>query len=138
MCLYVVLQIALPLRAYFQSQPPAWARSGFICAWRVMIAEKSGYAEFYAYEPASGKSCKLPIDNLLTPRQQTMMAKNPYLIRQLARYLAANLTSKGLTNVEVRVNAFATLDGRPSQPLINPQADLAAASGPGWIVPLKE
>lgn len=134
--LYVTTQLALPLRSYFQSQPPAWTRAGFICSWRVMIAEKSGYVEFYAHDPATGESWRLPIEHLLTPRQQTLMAKNPYLIREMARHLAADLRTAGYTHAEVRVNAFATLDGRPSQRLINPNVNLAAATGSGWIVPL--
>jgi vitamin K-dependent gamma-carboxylase len=134
--LYAAVQLALPLRSYFCAEPPAWTDAGFNCAWRVMIAEKTGYAEFYAFDPATGKRWKLSLKKYLTPRQEMLMAQDPYLIREMARRLAAILKSRGFPNVQIRVNAFATLNGRSSQRLIKSQIDLARAAGSGWIVPL--
>lgn len=133
---YAVVQVAFPLRPYFTSQPSAWTCSGFNCAWRVMIVEKTGFVEFNAFDPAVAKVGKLSLTNYLTPRQEMMMAQDPYLIRAMARRLAADLKSGGFANAEIRVNAFATLNGRPSQRLINPDVDLAGTLAPGWILPL--
>jgi len=65
-----------------------------------------------------------------------MMAQDPYLIRDMARHLAAELRANGLKSFEVRAEAFATLNGRPSQPLIDPQADLAGELAGDWILAL--
>jgi hypothetical protein len=135
---YIAVQIILPLRPYFSSQPAAWTCSGFNCAWRVMIAEKTGYAEFFAHNPATGKRWRVSIKNYISPRQEVMMAQDPYLIRAMARRLAIDLTHQLGVPVGVTANAFATLNGRPSQQLINPNCDLAAPLSPGWILPLKE
>lgn len=134
--IYAAVQLALPLRAYFEKAAPAWTCSGFNCAWRVMIVEKTGYAEFYAYDPASGDSWKVPLDGYLTPRQETLMAQDPYLIREMARRLSDDLNKCRHHRLEIRVRAMATLNGRPGQLMINPDIDLATAEGNGWILPL--
>jgi len=136
--LYAVIQLALPLRSYFVSQPSAWTCSGFNCAWRVMIAEKTGYAEFYAFNPASGEHRKVSVKGYITPRQELLMAQDPYLIQAMARRLAADLNNRGAAPIQVRVVAFATLNGRPSQLLINPDVDLAGIPPPGWIEALAQ
>ncbi len=136
LALYAVVQLALPLRPYLAAQPSAWTCSGFNCAWQVMIAEKTGYAELNAFDPAAGKRWKLSLNNYLTPRQEMMMAQDPYLIRALARRLSRDLRRLGYGSVQIRADAFATLNGRPSQRLIDPEVDLAGTLPPGWILPL--
>ncbi len=135
---YAAVQILLPLRPYFAAQPSGWTGSGFNCAWQVMLVEKTGYAEFFAFEPATGKRWRLPVKEYLTPRQEMMMAQDPYLIRLMARRLVLDLRTNGNAGIEIRVNAFATLNGRPSQRLINPEADLAGTSPTAWILPLQD
>lgn len=137
LAVYVLVQLALPLRSYFETQPPAWTCSGFNCAWRVMIVEKTGYASFHAFDPVSGRTWEVPLRNYITPRQETLMAQDPYLIREMARRIAEDFKMRGYANVQIKVTADATLNGRPSQPLISPQANLATTSGHDWIVPLQ-
>jgi vitamin K-dependent gamma-carboxylase len=134
---YAAVQLALPARSFFCASPPAWTCAGFNCAWRVMIAEKTGYVEFYAFDPATGRRWQLSAKDYLTPRQEIMMAQDPDLIRALARRLANDLKAQGYTQVEIHADAFATLNCRPSQRLIDPAVDLAAPVPHGWILPLK-
>jgi len=134
---YALIQLALPLRSFFVAQPSAWTCSGFNCGWRVMIAEKTGYVEFYAHDPASGRRWKLSVKDYLTPRQEIMMAQDPYLIRAMARRLAADFQKQNCRPIKVKAEAFATLNGHPSQRIIDPEVDLARATPPGWIIPLK-
>jgi hypothetical protein len=133
---YAALQLVLPLRPYFSSQPAAWTCSGFNCAWQVMIAEKTGYTEFFAVDSGSGVRRKLSLKDYITPRQQMMMAQDPYLIRELAQHVAKKLKASGVPSFEIRTEAFATLNGRPSQRLIDPEANLAKGPISGWIIPL--
>lgn len=135
---YAAVQIGLPLRPYFAAQPSGWTGSGFNCAWQVMLVEKTGYAEFYAFDANTGERHRLPLNHYLTARQEVMMAQDPYLIRTMARRLAADMSETGDRRVQIRVNAFATLNGRPSRPLINPHADLAGTPSPNWILPLSD
>jgi vitamin K-dependent gamma-carboxylase len=133
---YAAIQLALPLRSFFYATPPAWSYTGFNCAWRVMIVEKTGYVEFNAFDPASNRNWTISTDGLLTPRQEIMMAQDPDLIREMARHLAADLALRGFKRIQIRADAFATLNGRPSQRMIDPNVDLAANVPRGWILPM--
>ena len=137
-CVYAAVQLALPLRSFFCAAPPAWTGAGFNCAWRVMVAEKTGYVEFYAFDPVIGRRWRLPARDYLTPRQETMMAQDPDLIRAFARHLAADLRKQGHPQIQIRADAFATLNGRPSQRMIDPKVNLAARVPGGWILPLAD
>ena len=64
------------------------------------------------------------------------MAQDPQLIRAFAQHLSSDLKSRGQPNVQINVNAYASLNGRPSQPMINPAVDLAGPDSSDWIVPL--
>jgi vitamin K-dependent gamma-carboxylase len=134
--IYAAVQLALPLRSFFCTEPPGWTCTGFNCAWRVMIVEKTGYVDFYAFDPATDQRWKLPLKNYLTPRQETMMAQDPDLIRAMARRLAADLKAQGHPQIQIHADAFATLNGRPSQRLIDPSVNLAAQVPSSWILPL--
>jgi len=136
LAVYAAVQLALPLRPYFANLPSEWSGCGFNLAWRVMIAEKTGFAEFYACDPATGRRWKLRKD--LTPRQEVMMAQDPYLVRAMARRLSKDLESQGHARIQVKVDAFATLNGRPSQRIIDSNVDLAGPLAPGWILALNE
>lgn len=136
LAVYATVQLALPIRSYFTEGRPAWTCTGFNCAWRVMIAEKTGYTEFYASDPASGSRWKIPTEIYLTPRQEMMMAQDPDLIRQMSRRMANDIKQRGKKSIQINVESFATLNGRPSQRLIDPDIDLAGPIKSGWILPL--
>lgn len=139
LALYALGQVLLPLRPYlFGDGHPAWSYRGFNLAWQVMVAEKTGYVEFYARDPLTGRRRKIAARDYLTPRQEQLMAQDPYLIRVLAQKIATDLQVPGPSRPEIHVQAFATLNGRPSQRLINPDTDLSGNIHPGWILPLQE
>jgi vitamin K-dependent gamma-carboxylase len=133
---YAAVQLALPARSFFFPDS-AWTCAGFNCAWRVMIAEKTGYVEFYACDPRTGRRWRLSPKDYLTPRQETMMAQDPDLIHAMARKFAKDLRARGFTQIQIHADAFATLNGRPSQRLIDPDVNLAAQVPSGWILPLR-
>jgi hypothetical protein len=101
-----------------------------------MIVEKTGYVEFYAFDPATRVTSRIQTAEFLTPRQEMLMAQDPYLIRDMARYICAQLQQRGSKNLEIRANAFASLNGRPSQRLIKEKVNLAGNLPADWIVPL--
>jgi vitamin K-dependent gamma-carboxylase len=135
-CAYVLVQFALPLRALWQPQQGAWDGRGFNFSWRVMLVEKTGYVEFFAFNPATRQRERLSVSALITPRQRVFMAQDPGLIRQLAVRLGEDLRAAGKEDWEVRTDAWATLNGRPSQRLIRPDVNLAGPLPSDWIVPL--
>jgi len=135
---YATVQVLLPLRPYLlNTEHPAWSYRGFNCAWQVMVAEKTGYVEFHAHDPATGWSARVRASRYISPRQETLMAQDPFLIRDLARHIAEDLRAQGHTGVEVFVDAYAALNGTPSRQLIDPRVNLAGATGSRWILPWK-
>ena len=132
--LYAAVQIVLPLRAYWPGTDPDWTCRGFNFAWRVMLVEKAGFTEFIARDTATGREWVVPAREYVTERQEKMMAQDPFMVRALARHIAADLRGRGFAGIEVRADAFATINGHPAQRLIDPQVDLAATVPPGWIV----
>jgi len=113
-----------------------WTCRGFNFAWRVMLVEKAGHAELVAADRSTGRQWPVRIRDYVTERQEKMMAQDPFMVRALARHVAADLHARGSGEVAVRADAFAALNGRPVQRLIDPHVDLTAPVPPGWIVPL--
>ena len=64
------------------------------------------------------------------------------MILQFAHHLERDLVAQGFTNVEIRADTLASLNGREPQQLIDPDVDLAATErtifGADWIEPLRE
>lgn len=136
--IYLTLQILLPSRGWLTGQDSAWTGSGFNWAWKVMIVEKRGTVAFIARDPDSGKRWRIDPGDFITPRQAGMMAQDPHLIHQFARHVAEDLGKRGHPNIEIRADAFATLNGRPSQRIIDPGVNLAGPLKVGWIIPRTE
>jgi vitamin K-dependent gamma-carboxylase len=132
---YVVIQVALPLRAYWPGADPEWTCRGFNFAWRVMLVEKAGHTELVAADRGTGRQWPIRTRDYVTERQEKMMAQDPFMIRALARHVADDLRARGAGNVEVRADSFAALNGHPLQRLIDPAVDLSAAVPSNWIVP---
>ena len=75
--------------------------------------------------------------DLYTPNQWRAMTTEPELIRQAAHAVAERQAARG-HEVEVRVDAFVALNGRPAQRLIDPRVDLAREPWrihQPWILP---
>ncbi|MEQ8888722.1 MAG: HTTM domain-containing protein, partial [Sandaracinaceae bacterium] len=71
--------------------------------------------------------------------QEAEFAGQPDLILQLAHHIRDDLRARGHARVEVRADAWASLNGRPSARLIDPNVDLAAVEDgfapADWILP---
>ena len=70
------------------------------------------------------------------------MSGQPDLILQLAHHIRDDYESRGIADVEVRVDAIASLNGRPPRRLIDPTVDLTTIEdsiAPAvWILPRPE
>lgn len=70
------------------------------------------------------------------------MSTRPDMILQFCHYLADQFRAKGNGQVQVRVKAMASLNGRKKQEFIDANVDLAAQPqtwrSASWIVPLTE
>jgi vitamin K-dependent gamma-carboxylase len=122
---YLALNVAMPLRFLLYPGASSWTEEGFRFAWRVMLTEKTGHVEFEIVD-ASGKRRYLNPRSELTPLQYAMMSTQPDMIHAYAHHVARRYEAAGHGRVRIHAHAWAALNGRPSQRLIDPNVDLAA------------
>ncbi len=115
---WVLLQVAIPLRHGPVRTEQLWSEEGAHFSWRIMVAEKTGHARFTARDRA-GRIWELRAGDYLTPVQEHFMAFQPDLVRDFARFLARDLRGKGAGPVEIRAEAWATMNGRPARRLVD-------------------
>jgi hypothetical protein len=139
--LHFALQILVPLRHWLYPGDLMWTEEGFRFAWHVMVKHKTGLVELQATDPDSGRTWQVDLASYLTPLQRETMAIEPDMILECAHWVAEDLRRAGHPRIEIRALAFASLNGRRSQALVDPTVDLArepAGLGPKrWIVPLR-
>ncbi|MGC4087141.1 MAG: HTTM domain-containing protein [Polyangiaceae bacterium] len=136
LAVHCALQLLLPLRQFATREPSAWSYSGFNFAWNVMVAEKAGHVSFRTRDRVSGELGSVAPESFLLRFQALAMAQDPALVRQAARFVAEQARRQG-RDVAVYADAVASLNGRPAQPLIDPDVDLTRELPETWIVPLR-
>jgi len=129
--MFVLVQVAFPLRHIVYPGNLFWHEQGYRFGWRVMLAEKAGYAQFKV-EDKEGR--KIYVDNrdFLTPVQEKMMSTQPDFLIQYAHFLKKHYINQNINADAVKADVFVTLNGRPSTQFIDPNTDLAAQED-GWV-----
>jgi hypothetical protein len=139
--LYFAVQLALPLRHWLYPGQECWTEQGFRFSWNVMLMEKNGAVDFRVVEPSSGRIFHASPAAYFTPYQVAMMAPQPDMLLEAARIVAADYRARGVVMPAVYVDAFASLNGRPMQRLVDPNVDLArevdGLANKSWILPLQ-
>ncbi len=130
--LFALVQIGLPLRHFAYPGNVRWNEEGYFFAWRVMLTEKVGFVEFRVHDPTTGEAWRVSADHWLSPLQAERMAIQPEMIRQTARFIAEEYAAAENRQVEVRVDAFVSINGRPHVRLIDPAIDLASVEAGLW------
>lgn len=132
---YFAVQVLVPLRYTLYPGRVLWTEQGFRFAWQVMRMEKTGSVTFRVVSPSGAVRVVYPRDELTT-FQRRQMSTQPDMILSYAHHLAREAG----TGTAVYADAFASLNGRPTQRLVDPTIDLARQSEgfrpKGWIVPL--
>ncbi len=130
--LFFTVQLILPLRHHLYPGNVLWTEEGFRFAWNVMLIEKTGWVEFTVKDPVSGRFW-VEKGSDLTPFQQRMMSTQPDMILQYAHELGKRHRDQ-FPQVEVYVESYAALNGRPSQYLIRPDVNLLEHSTTSGII----
>lgn len=139
MIAYAAVQVLMPLRHFLYPGDVVWNEEGMRWSWKVMLREKHGSVTYYVRTPGSDKELQVLPRRYLDSRQEREMAAQPDLILQLAHHIADDFRARGHGDVEVRAEALVSLNGRPAQPMIDPEVDLARVSDglapKPWILP---
>ena len=136
---YVVLQVLIPWRFVFYPGELLWTEQGYRFSWRVMLIEKAGTATFYVRDRSTGREGVVNNADFLNDHQEKQMAMQPDMIMQFARMLKEHYASQGVNDPYVRAEAWVTLNGAPSQLLVDSSIDLSAQREGlhhyDWILP---
>ncbi len=120
----LIIQIVLPWRFTLYPGNLFWTEQGYRFSWRVMLMEKTAYANFKIVDGETGKRFYVQNEDFLTPFQQKQMSTQADFIVEYAHYLGKHFEDQGHQNVEVYVESVASLNGRPSQEYIRSDVDL--------------
>ena len=136
---YGLFQGLFPLRHRLYPGDVLWHEQGMRWSWKVMVREKSGSITYHVRDLDSGRTWQVSPSTYLQPRQEMEMSGQPDLVLQLARHIAADLKRRGHGTLEIRAEARVSLNGRPSQLMIDPTVDLLKVSDglarATWILP---
>jgi len=139
---WVVVQFLLPLRTHAYGGNVLWHEQGMRWSWRVMAREKNGSVMFRVHARGFAHEQLVQPRRYLNAVQEREMAVQPDLILQLAHRIAADYRGRGLEDVQVRADAYCSLNGRPMALLIDPDVDLASVEmgllPAPWILPAPE
>lgn len=126
--LILIVQLIVPWRFLLYQGNRFWTEQGYRFGWRVMLMEKSGSATFFVKNAQSGKEGIVINSEFLNRHQEKQMSMQPDMIVQFAHFLGDYHRRKGMAVQAVRAEVYATLNGRPSRLLIDPNINLLECS----------
>jgi hypothetical protein len=94
-------------------------------------------------DPKTEREWRVYPGTRLTPKQTDRIATRPDMIWQFVQVLKEEYRAQGIDPVEIRAVSRVSLNGRPHQPIVDPDYDMAKAQwhyfrSDDWIVPLRE
>lgn len=139
LCLYFIVQIALPLRHLAIKDDVLWTEEGHRLSWRMMLRSKTGYTTIYIQDKKTKEKSKYNIKEMLTKKQQKIVGTKPDVIWQLAQRIKHKQAQKG-KDVAVFANTRVSVNGGPYHRLINDTIDLgqekwSSFTHQRWILP---
>ena len=139
---FFVIQLLFPWRYTLYPGELFWTEQGYRFSWRVMLMEKTGYAQFKIVDPKTKKWFYVDNTNFLTPFQVKQMSFQPDFILEYAHFLDTYYQDKGIHNPEVYVECYVALNGRRSRLYIDPEIDLSKEKDSfktkNWILPFHD
>jgi hypothetical protein len=136
-----LFQLLFPFRYLLYPGELFWTEQGYRFSWRVMLMEKSGYAQFTVKDDF-GKQAVVNNSDFLTTLQEKMMATQPDMILQYAHILKKHYSEHGFQSPQVYVDSYVALNGRLGKPLIDSSIDLARETesfqNKNWITSLND
>jgi len=132
LALWVGTHLLVPVRHLVIPGEVNWTEEGYRFSWQMMLADKRSDSVFFVKDPDTGEGWRvLPLE-FLTRQQTAVMSGRPDMILQFAHYLRDRGHRVGRENVQVRVRAMVSMNGRAPALLVDPDTDLARVDRP-WI-----
>jgi hypothetical protein len=139
---YVAWQLVFPLRCLLYPGRAIWTEEGHHFAWHMMLREKDVGIRFYVRDPATGGGGVIDLRSFLTSRQLSRMAKDSDMILTFVHFLRDHFREHGRGDLQIRVLALVSLNGRKPQLMLDSNLDYARVArqlgSQPWILPLHE
>lgn len=140
--IWLLIQVALPLRHWFIKGDVLWTEEGHRLSWRMMLRSIRATNTFYVVKKGSFTTEKVVLKDFLTVKQINSMGGKPDMIWQFAQRLKKTYKEKGI-DISVYVKNRTRVNGSESHQLIDPKVDLANVkwnyfSHNNWIISPEE
>ncbi len=122
---YLFLQLVLPFRHYLYPGDANWTEEGHRFAWHMKLRSKDADVNFVITDTRDNTVSYLDPNDIMPRWQVRKMAARPDMILQLSHIIAEDIGGSDKDSIEVRAEAFASLNGREEQQLIDPTVDLS-------------
>lgn len=141
--LFLAIQVLVPLRHFLYPGNVHWTEEGHRFSWHMKLRDKdSERVDFWITNPRNGRRWSIDLHEYLSSKQRSRVGTRPDMTLQFAHFLAERLERQERGPVEVRCEAWTSLNGRKPQLLIDPQVDLGKQPRnlrhADWILPLTE
>lgn len=142
LAVFFMIQLLFPWRYLAYPNELFWTEEGYRFSWRVMLMEKAGYAQFKIKNTETGEQFLVDNTDFLTPFQEKQMSTQPDFILEYAHFLGEHFEAQGHENVAVYAESYVALNGRLSQPYVDPNVDLMkqreSFRRKNWILPFND
>ncbi|MFY7670851.1 HTTM domain-containing protein [Tenacibaculum sp. MEBiC06402] len=139
---FIFIQLLFPWRYLLYPGELFWTEEGYRFSWRVMLMEKVGYSNFKIVDGKTKQFFYVDNKDFLTSFQEKQMSFQPDFILEYAHFLGDHFTKDGHQNVQVYVESYVALNGRPSKLYIDPNVDLykqkESFKHKDWILPFND
>ncbi len=138
--IFMIIQVALPLRHWFIKDNVLWTEEGHRLSWRMMLRAKSGIINYEVVDKATGKSKIINYRKMVSPKQAGMLSTKPDVIWQFVQRLKEKYKAEGKTIEVYATHSKLSVNGKKYYPFINPKIDLASVKWDffkhsNWILP---
>ena len=139
---FFVIQVLFPWRYLLYPGELFWTEEGYRFSWRVMLMEKTGYAQFVVKDAETGNTIGVNNNDFLTRNQEKMMSTQPDFLLQYAKILYIHYQEMGIKDPEVFATVYVGMNGRRSRLFIDSSINLAKERDlfrhKTWIIDYKD
>jgi len=142
LAVFFAIQLLLPFRYLLYPNELFWTEEGYRFSWRVMLMEKAGLTTFKIVNTKTGSYFYVQNSDFLSSFQEKQMSFQPDFILEYAHFLGDHFTKQGHKNVAVYAQSYVALNGRQSQPYVNPEVNLynekESFKPKHWLLPFND
>lgn len=124
---WMIVQVAMPLRHYTIPGNPSWTEEGHRFAWHMKLRSKSCVEQFFVEDRGSGELLEVNGMPFLESWQRDKVSARPQMVIQYASFL-----SRVFDDQAVYADIKCSLNGGDERTLLDPSVDLTQVTFKDW------